>query len=350
MLTAVHPVVTPDAEVPLRLYGDDDHARRPDADPARRSTAPGCRRGCARWTRGLSATGETAQMKRATITVTVPTAARTWPPVATKVGSGMSELVIARPDRHDGRTVRPRNPLRGRVWIRDGRIVAVTSGTTAGGRVQPGARGRRRETRSCCPGFIDMHNHLAYNALAVVVRTRPDRAVAAQQALARRRHVHRVDHRAGVGLRQGMSGSAARLRAGAGDGRRRDRVQGWPTANRGYRTVDPQRRLRGRWNRQRRSHLHVGGDQDRRRAGRRRCAAWATASGFIYHCAEGQRGVAGAARLHRPRHRRRAAADVHRDPLLRRRRRRTGRSGPRATPAGSSGRRCRTWCCTRRRR
>ena len=55
----------------------------------------------------------------------------------------MSELVIA------GRIVsmaarRDREPGRGRVWIRDGEIVEVTTGTKTGGRVQQGARGRCR--------------------------------------------------------------------------------------------------------------------------------------------------------------------------------------------------------------
>ena len=55
----------------------------------------------------------------------------------------MSELVIA------GRVATMEHgateePLPGRVWIRDGRIVAVTSGTTAARRVYAGARGRRR--------------------------------------------------------------------------------------------------------------------------------------------------------------------------------------------------------------
>jgi uracil-DNA glycosylase family 4 len=80
MLTALHPVVTPDVATPLRLYGDTitdaDLAPIPSFDlPA----------GLPDWMSSLDAwavrTGESAQLKRATITVTVPTAARTWPPI-----------------------------------------------------------------------------------------------------------------------------------------------------------------------------------------------------------------------------------------------------------------------------
>jgi hypothetical protein len=80
MLTALHPLVTPDLATPLRLYGSTltvaDLAPIPSCDmPA----------GLPEWMSGLAAwagrTGKTAQLKRATITVTVPTAARTWPPI-----------------------------------------------------------------------------------------------------------------------------------------------------------------------------------------------------------------------------------------------------------------------------
>ncbi len=83
MLTQMHPVVTPDAAVPLRLYGATiTHADLTVIPPA--DLPPGL----PAWMCALDAwalrTGETAQMKRATITVTVPTAARTWPPVVEK--------------------------------------------------------------------------------------------------------------------------------------------------------------------------------------------------------------------------------------------------------------------------
>lgn len=80
MLTAVHPVITPDVAVPLRLYGTTiTHA---DLTPIPSRDLPA---GLPAWMCALDAwavrTGATAQLKRATISVTVPTAARTWPPV-----------------------------------------------------------------------------------------------------------------------------------------------------------------------------------------------------------------------------------------------------------------------------
>ena len=80
MLTQMHPVVTPDVAGAASPVRHDDHEGRPDGDPAR-DLPPGL----PAWMCALDAwalrTGETAQLKRATITVTVPTAARTWPPV-----------------------------------------------------------------------------------------------------------------------------------------------------------------------------------------------------------------------------------------------------------------------------
>lgn len=79
-LNDLHPVLTPDSPVPLRLYGtaitEDDLSPIPARDlPA----------GLPAWMCALDAwavrDGDTAQLKRATIRVTVPTVARTWPPV-----------------------------------------------------------------------------------------------------------------------------------------------------------------------------------------------------------------------------------------------------------------------------
>jgi hypothetical protein len=79
-LKVLHPVVTPDVPGPLRLYG----ATLEKADLTtipERDLPPGL----PSWMCALDAwatrDGATAQLKRATITVTVPTAARTWPPV-----------------------------------------------------------------------------------------------------------------------------------------------------------------------------------------------------------------------------------------------------------------------------
>jgi hypothetical protein len=78
MLNDLHPLITPDAAVPLRLYGTSiTHA---DLTPI---PSRGLPPGLPDWMLALDAwavrSGETAQLKRATITVTVPTAARTWP-------------------------------------------------------------------------------------------------------------------------------------------------------------------------------------------------------------------------------------------------------------------------------
>jgi hypothetical protein len=78
-LADLHPVLTPDTPVPLRQYGatitKDDLSPIPSRDlPA----------GMPAWMCALDAwairDGETPQLKRATIRVTVPTVARSWPP------------------------------------------------------------------------------------------------------------------------------------------------------------------------------------------------------------------------------------------------------------------------------
>ena len=79
-LTQLHPLVTPDVPGPLRLYGTSiTHA---DLTPIPSRDLPP---GLPDWMCALDAwavrSGTTPQLKRATITVTVPTAARTWPPV-----------------------------------------------------------------------------------------------------------------------------------------------------------------------------------------------------------------------------------------------------------------------------
>jgi hypothetical protein len=79
-LQKLKPIITPDSPTPLVLYGStithEDLAPIPSRDlPA----------GMPDWMGALDAwavrTGDTPQMKRATITVAVPTSARTWPPV-----------------------------------------------------------------------------------------------------------------------------------------------------------------------------------------------------------------------------------------------------------------------------
>jgi hypothetical protein len=81
LLQDLHSTVTPDAAVPLRLYGPS--ITRADLTPIPAQDLPP---GLPEWMCSLDAwaarTGETPQLKRATITVTVPTKARTWPPIS----------------------------------------------------------------------------------------------------------------------------------------------------------------------------------------------------------------------------------------------------------------------------
>ena len=81
LLDTLHPVITPDTAVPLHKYGV--KITPADLTPIPPRDMPP---GLPAWMCALDAwakrTGETAQLKRATITVKVPTAARTWPPVA----------------------------------------------------------------------------------------------------------------------------------------------------------------------------------------------------------------------------------------------------------------------------
>ena len=80
LLVDLHPVITPDTPGPLRLYGTT--ITRADLTPIPPGDLPP---GLPDWMCALDAwavrRGDTAQLKRATIIVKVPTAARTWPPV-----------------------------------------------------------------------------------------------------------------------------------------------------------------------------------------------------------------------------------------------------------------------------
>ena len=125
-------------------------------------------------------------------------------------------------------------PGPGAVWIRDGRIVGVTHGhTTKSGFA--GASTVDVGDAFVLPGLIDMHNHLGVQHVAVVVRAGADRTVAAQPPLDRREHLHAVDHRTRLRLREGGTGGVARLRPGARTRRRGDRGAG---------LADRERRLR----------------------------------------------------------------------------------------------------------
>ena len=199
----------------------------------------------------------------------------------------MSELVISGlvAPMLDGDTS---EPAPGRVWIRDDTIVAVTS---------PSAKVAGFSQASVLdvgdsyvlPGFIDMHNHLAYNALPLWAE--PGRT----QPWLHNKHwpdattyTESITEPAWVYAKACPEALLAyvQLRAMAGGA---TTIQGWPTANRGYRTlmrnVDSER---------------AGTTSDDliytsvvTKTGETLATAvrhMENGAGFIYHCAEGQRG------------------------------------------------------------
>jgi 5-methylthioadenosine/S-adenosylhomocysteine deaminase len=200
----------------------------------------------------------------------------------------MSELVISGvvAPMVDGGTS---EPAPGRVWIRDNRIVAVTTpsktvpGFTQATKVDVG-------TSYVLPGFIDMHNHLAYNTLPVW--SEPGRT----EPWLHNKHwpdastyTESITEPAWVYAKACPEALLAyvQLRAMAGGA---TAVQGWPTANRGYQTVmrnvDAEQVDTGSNDLIYTSVVTKTGDAlvD---AVRRMVDDGA---GFIYHCAEGQRG------------------------------------------------------------
>jgi 5-methylthioadenosine/S-adenosylhomocysteine deaminase len=179
-------------------------------------------------------------------------------------------------------------PFDGRVWMRDRRIVDVTKGSKRKPRFSDAVEVDAGDAY-VLPGFIDMHNHLAYNLLPLWFepgRTEPwlhnkhwtdadtytesitepawVYAKAAPEALL-----------AYVQVREMVGGATA--------------AQGWPTANRGYgtivRNVDSEDAGTGRDDLIFTSVATKTADAlaDRVREMDR-------GAGFIYHCAEGQRG------------------------------------------------------------
>jgi len=178
------------------------------------------------------------------------------------------------------------DPAPGRVWIRDDRIEAVTSAATK----VPGfsqAPVVDVGNRYVLPGFIDMHNHLAYNALPLW--SEPGRTA----PWLHNKHwpdagtyTESITEPAWVYAKACPEALLAyvQLRAMAGGA---TTIQGWPTANRNYptvmRNVDSEPGDSG------------GGDLIYTSVVTKTGDALATAvrrmgdgAGFIYHCAEGQ--------------------------------------------------------------
>ena len=184
----------------------------------------------------------------------------------------------------------PELPRRGRVWLRDDVIVDVTFGERRIGGFA-GAPEVDVGGSYVLPGFIDMHNHLAYNALPLWAE--PGRT----EPWLHNKHWTQADSYTESITEPAWTYAKACPEALLGYVQVREMAggatsaQGWPSANRGYQTV-----MR---------------NVDDERAGREGIAgnnliytsvvtktgdALVTAvrrtgngSGFIYHCAEGQR-------------------------------------------------------------
>jgi cytosine/adenosine deaminase-related metal-dependent hydrolase len=178
------------------------------------------------------------------------------------------------------------DPARGRVWLRDGAIVAVTKGTkrlagfSAAPEVDVGEA-------FVLPGFIDMHNHLAYNTLPLWFekdRTEPWKhnkhwpdADTYTESITEPAWVYaKACPEALLGYVQ--------VRAMAGGA---TAAQGWPTANRGYgtvvRNVDSEDAGSDRADLIYTSVATKTGEPLATAVRRME-----NGSGFIYHCAEGQ--------------------------------------------------------------
>lgn len=179
-------------------------------------------------------------------------------------------------------------PAPGRVWIRDNRIVAVTGART-------NVPGFKKATvldvgeRYVLPGFIDMHNHLAYNALPLW--SEPGRT----EPWLHNKHwpdadtyTESITEPAWVYAKASPEALLAyvQLRAMAGGA---TAVQGWPTSNRGYQTVmrnvDAEDVGTGDDHLIYTSVVTKTGDALATAVGR-----MGDGAGFIYHCSEGAPG------------------------------------------------------------
>jgi 5-methylthioadenosine/S-adenosylhomocysteine deaminase len=199
----------------------------------------------------------------------------------------MTELVIAGrvASMADGAKA---DPAHGRVWIRDGEIVDVTTGAKAVAGFSDAPVVDVGEA-FVLPGFIDMHNHLAYNALPLWFE--PGRT----EPWLHNKHWPDADtYTSSITEPAWVYAKACpeallgyvQVRAMAGGA---TAAQGWPTANRGYptvvRNVDAEDAGTGRDDLIYTSVVTKTGEAlatSVRRMG--------DGSGFIYHCSEGQRG------------------------------------------------------------
>jgi 5-methylthioadenosine/S-adenosylhomocysteine deaminase len=180
------------------------------------------------------------------------------------------------------------DPRPGRVWIRDDRIVAVTRGAK---RVAGFGKAVEIDVGDAyvLPGFVDMHNHLAYNALPLWSEPgRIDPWLHNKHWTDADSYTESITEPAWVYAKASPEALLAyvQVRAMAGGA---TAVQGWPTANRGYTTVmrNVDAEDAGTGNKDLIYTSVVTKTGDALATSVRRMADGA---GFIYHCAEGQRG------------------------------------------------------------
>lgn len=184
----------------------------------------------------------------------------------------------------------PEQPRRGRVWIRDDAIVDVTFGERRIGGFA-GAPQVDVGDSFVLPGFIDMHNHLAYNALPLWAE--PGRT----EPWLHNKHWTQADSYTESITEPAWTYAKACPEALLGYVQVREMAggatsaQGWPSSNRGYQTVmrnvDDERAGR---------EGKVGDDLIYTSVVTKTGDALVTAarrmengSGFIYHCAEGRK-------------------------------------------------------------
>lgn len=178
------------------------------------------------------------------------------------------------------------DPLPGRVWIRGDAIVEVTTGAE---RVAGFEHAPEVDVGDgfVLPGFIDMHNHLAYNALPLWFE--PGRT---QPWLHNKHWTNAGTYTASITEPAWVYAKACpeallayvQVRAMAGGA---TAVQGWPTANRGYRTVmrnvDTEAAGSGRDD-----LIYTSVVTKTSEALATSVRRMIGGSGFIYHCAEGR--------------------------------------------------------------
>ena len=180
------------------------------------------------------------------------------------------------------------DPFAGKVWIRDGRIIDVSRGDKTKAGFADAAVVDAGDA-FVLPGFIDMHNHLAYNALPLWFE--PERT----EPWLHNKHWTDADtYTESITEPAWVYAKAApeallgyvQVREMAGGA---TAAQGWPTANRGYQTVvrnvDSEDAGTGRDDLIYTSVVTKTGE-----ALATRVRQVSDGAGFIYHCAEGQRG------------------------------------------------------------